>query len=399
MNDGRGFTIHNTVVIGTPVLLTGGTEIQTLFLVRVLVGLGKRVVVCCYHEHDSAMVDAYRESGAEVILLSLPRARSLFSMIRLVGVLTRSFRELQPEIIHLQYLEPGLLATLAACFSRSRFVLLSIHYPFAGRPALNRWFFRLSATLSDGVLANSLATELSWFGSSRFFREGEELGHRKHWTIYNCVDYDRVRSIAESIDTDTMRRDLNFSGQYVLVVVGRLIAEKGHSVLFDALALVKERVPNLLLLIVGSGPVEGALRTRAAALGLNEHLRWCGTVSHDDAIRYLAIADCAIVPSVWKEAFGLVAAEAMAVGTVVIASSSGGLPELIEHGVSGFLVETGNAAALAEAIIGNAETRQRQQTIIEAARSRIRFVFSFDSYRSKMEAFYLQLSRVHQRKF
>ena len=90
MNVGSDSRTDNSVVIGTPVLLTGGTEVQSLFLVRVLMGLGKRMVVCRYHEQDVSMVTRHRQPGAEVMLLSLPRSRTLAAILSLTVLLTFS---------------------------------------------------------------------------------------------------------------------------------------------------------------------------------------------------------------------------------------------------------------------------------------------------------------------
>ena len=385
----------NTIVIGTPVLLTGGTEVQTLVLVRVLIHMGNRVVVCCYHEHDDKMVAAYQQAGAEVSLLSLPRARTPFAMINLVRTLRRSFRALRPDIIHLQYLEPGLLAALAAFLSDSRVMLLSIHHPFSGKPARHRWFFRFAAALSDQVIANSLATESSWFGSSQLFDSNARMAERKHWTIYNCVDYHHVREIVASSNPNSVSEQPDLSGRYVLVVLGRLSPEKGHAVLINALAIVKSRIPNVLLLVVGSGPIEHILRVQATNLGLEGNIRWCGTVSHDGAIRQLASAQCVVVPSL-LEGFGLAAAEAMAAGTLVIASSVGGLPEVLDNGTAGILVEPGSAPALAEAILSSPNDPAKRQQMKETALLRVQRMFSPESYGSRMEAFYRKISRIHE---
>jgi hypothetical protein len=99
------------VIIGIPCLLPGGTEFQTLQLARVLRDAGHEVSVCCYFEHDPAMVAAF----GQVNLLGLERSISPW---RLVSVLRRAFAG--ADVVHVQYMAPGFLAVLAAELSGAR---------------------------------------------------------------------------------------------------------------------------------------------------------------------------------------------------------------------------------------------------------------------------------------
>ena len=104
---------HKNVFIFTPILLLGGTEIQTLNLIRVLINLGYTVTVCCYFEFDESVVSQYRNAGVKLILLKLNRSISfignLFKLfivfIRLVAILNKY----KPNIVHVQYLAPGFI--------------------------------------------------------------------------------------------------------------------------------------------------------------------------------------------------------------------------------------------------------------------------------------------------
>jgi glycosyltransferase involved in cell wall biosynthesis len=113
--------------------------------------------------------------------------------------------------------------------------------------------------------------------------------------------------------------------------VGRLVAEKGAALAVEAFTTAAGE--SDVLELVGAGPEERALRALAARLGLNGRVCFTGAVPQEEALRRIASYDVLVVPSLatrsWKEQFGRVAAQAMAVGTPVLAAASGSLPEVL----------------------------------------------------------------------
>jgi glycosyltransferase involved in cell wall biosynthesis len=133
----------------------------------------------------------------------------------------------------------------------------------------------------------------------------------------------------------------------LLGFVGRLLVEKGAAVLLDAMALLPSRFGAVRLWIAGDGPERPALTAQAARLGLAGRVDFLGHLPRaavGDRFREVAVQ---VVPSIWTEPFGLVTAEAMARGTPVVASAVGGARELLQDGVTGFLVPPANPRALA----------------------------------------------------
>jgi len=142
----------------------------------------------------------------------------------------------------------------------------------------------------------------------------------------------------------------------VVLTVRRLVRRMGLTALLDAMADLRARVPDALLLIAGRGPEAEALRHRIRTLGLEDHVRLLGFVP--DALLPLAYraADLCVMPSQALEGFGLTALESLAAGTPVLVTPVGGLPEVVE-GLGGDLVLAGHgardlAAGLAEALMG-----------------------------------------------
>ena len=128
-----------------------------------------------------------------------------------------------------------------------------------------------------------------------------------------------------------------------LLFVGQLISGKGVQLLLTAMAQMK--TPRTLD-VVGTGNMEGELKGLAARLGLADRVRWRGF--QEDPQAWMRMAKCVVVPSFWQEPYGLVAAEAVALGRPVVAFAIGGLPEAC--GGKATLVPPGDVNALAQAL-------------------------------------------------
>jgi glycogen synthase len=136
----------------------------------------------------------------------------------------------------------------------------------------------------------------------------------------------------------------------LVLLIGRLVYEKGFQLALEAMPRVIAAVPGTRFLVAGSGTHEEELKKQAKELGLMEHGTFLGWIG-DDVLRSLyGIADLTVVPSIY-EPFGLVALEAMASGCPVIVADTGGLREVVPHEGAGLRFRPRDPAALAEVAI------------------------------------------------
>ncbi len=190
--------------------------------------------------------------------------------------------------------------------------------------------------------------------------------------IPNGIDPRDLRPVG---DLKALRREFAKPEERLVVLVGRLVYEKGFQLALDALPGVIERVGNVRFLVAGSGTHEAELKAQAERLGLLEHGAFLGWIG-DDALHSLyRIADLCVVPSIY-EPFGLVALEAMASGCPCIVADTGGLREVVPAGERvGLRFNGGDAAHLGtmiERLLTDDELRER--LVVEASEH----VLSFD---------------------
>jgi glycosyltransferase involved in cell wall biosynthesis len=145
---------------------------------------------------------------------------------------------------------------------------------------------------------------------------------------------------------------------YVVSFVGKLTDFKGIDVLLDAAAIYEHELGEVLTLIVGDGELREALKAQAQRLGLGG-VHFLGHQAQTDVAKIYNIADVSTVPS-RIEPFGLVAVEAMACGTPVVATNEGGLPDFIHEGV-GLLVDVDDPQGLADAIMSEIRSGTKER--------------------------------------
>ena len=158
--------------------------------------------------------------------------------------------------------------------------------------------------------------------------------------LRNGVDLEVFRPL----DRPLLRKELGMRGR-TLLSVGNLVELKGHDIAIDAL----REMPETELVIVGAGPIKEQLESRARRLRVSDRVRFTGTLSQTELVRYYNAADCLVLCSS-REGMPNVILESLACGTPVVATPVGGVPEIVKDRVAGVLMEQRSPARLVAAI-------------------------------------------------
>ncbi len=345
----------------------GGAQRGALEAMRRLDRRRFEPVLLCVRRRG-ALVDAAVEAGAVVRLLGrMERARDP----RAVTAIAAALRELRADAVIVQHYSRVLPYALAA--SRVAGVPQSIVQHQGHRPPRGRARRAAERVLRPGLryLAISAATAAALRADGAPAADIALVPH----------GVDLLRFAPR--DRATARADLELERDRPIVLVpARLDPVKGHADLLAALPALRERVPDVLVVCVGDGPLRRTLPALARAAGLAEAVRFVG--HRKDMPRWLAACDLVCLPS-RAEGLSLALLEAHAAGRASIASAVGGIPEVIVDRKTGLLVPPRSSALLASALASLLEHPDGCAVLARAARQRAEAHFSADTSARRLE--------------
>jgi len=184
------------------------------------------------------------------------------------------------------------------------------------------------------------------------------------------------------------REELGFSGRtFVFGAAGRFSREKGHRVLLDAFAMLHRMLPGqpMKLLLLGEGREENALRSQARRLGIEPHVCFAGFQRRSAA--WMKVMNCLVQPSLTDGTPNSVL-EAMLLGIPVIATDTGGIPDVVDDGETGLLVEPDSALELAKAMKKMVRSSTLRNHLASEAKYRVAQEFSPTRQRELLEMLY-----------
>jgi glycosyltransferase involved in cell wall biosynthesis len=176
-------------------------------------------------------------------------------------------------------------------------------------------------------------------------------------------------------------------GPSMIFACRQLFPRKGIRFLVEAAAQLKPRFPDLKVVVAGDGFERPDLIALAERLGIARDVTFLGWVPNSELPQYYRAAALSVIPSL-EEGFGIPAAEAMGCEWAVVASDAGGLPEVVEHGVTGLIVPRGDANALAKAIGELLADPARRTRMGQAGRERALRLFDWDRTAEQFEQIY-----------
>ncbi len=348
----------------------GGAQHYVHQLARAARGAYDVTVLC---GPGGLLVERLRTEGIRVV--EIPGFRRNLHPVRDAQAflqLAHFLRGERVDLLHANSTKAGLLARMAAPAARVPVVVFTAHgWAFTeGRPPWVQRF--LAKTESFGA---RLATRIICV--SEYDRD---LAVR-----FGVASRGRMTVIRNGVDPDPFLRDYKATGtRPTIVMIGRLVPPKDPLCLVDAV----RRLPEARLVFLGDGPLRTRIEAAARRGGVDARVSLLG--SRPDVAAVLRTCDIFALPSRW-EGLPFAVIEAMMAGLPVVATRVGGLPELVEHGVTGFLVPAGDAGALEEALRALVTDETLRRRMGAAGRQRALREFTADRMVRETLALYASL--------
>ena len=291
-------------------------------------------------------IEEAKDRGVKVVpISSLVRKIAPVQDLQAFFSLWRLMLQERPDIVHTHTSKTGILGRWAAKMAGVPIIVHTPHgHVFYGHfgPLVSRFFLaieRLMASITDRMVALSEGERTDYI---RFSVSSPD----KIVTIHSGVEIDRYMKAEVNVEEKRRSLGLNPNG-LVVGTVGWLLPIKGPIHLLNAMAHIWRNHPEIRLVFVGKGELEGKLRAEASRMGVSERVTFLGW--RDDIPEIMQILDIFVLPSL-NEGMGRVLVEAMAAGRPVVASKVGGIPDLVEHKKNGFLVGPGDVNGTSLAI-------------------------------------------------
>ena len=194
------------------------------------------------------------------------------------------------------------------------------------------------------------------------------------------LPYEKINVVPNGININSfngIERDYNFRRQYaadnekIILFMGRLVYEKGIQHLIDAMPKILSNYNDVKLIVAGKGGMLDELKAKVDFLGLSQKVYFTGYLNSKQVPKMYKCADISVFPSTY-EPFGIVALEAMLAGVPTVVSDTGGLNEIIDHGVNGMKSYTENANSLADSILTLLFDQQLCSEITKNAKQKVK---------------------------
>lgn len=369
---------ERTILQVVPRLDSGGAERTSLEIAGAVARAGGRAIVVSAGGRLSCDIE---NAGGEVVIAPVDSKNPMVIMSN-SALLTRMIREYNVDLIHARSRAPAWSALRAAKRAGIPFVT-TYHGAYSAKGPIKR-LYNSSMLRADRVIANSR------FTAERILADAPDVADRLR-VIPRGVDVDLFdpHKISEKRVNQIRRAwKLGESSGLKLLLPARLTPWKGHETAIAAISLLKERLagkgatgqdPGLTLVFCGGAQgkhdYERRLRAMIDECGVSDMVHLVGECA--DMPAAYAWADVVLAPSTRPEAFGRVVVEAGAMAKPVVAADHGGPHETVIHGETGYLVEPGDAPALAQAIMRlRNQSADSRGMMGEIARARATSVYS-----------------------
>src|SRR6185437_6086405 len=319
----------------------GGSERQALQLLRQLHESGRcNVRIACLQDKGSLRADAEALGVGEIPEYALTSFYDL-NFARQLRRFTRFLKENRIDVVHTHCFYTNVFGMAGAFLARVPARVTSKGETEGFRTPMQKRVERMAFRLAHRVIANCKMVE------NQLIREG--LAPKRIIQHYNGLDLDRLK-VRDGIRREEARAvfGLPSNRRFVTIVANLHNPVKAHPMFLRAATLVRRAVPDAAFIIAGEGELQPMLREFAAELGIADDVFFIGRC---DRVAELLFASDIGVLSSRAEGFANAILEYMAAGLPVVATDVGGLREAVAEGETGFLVESGDHATMADRII------------------------------------------------
>jgi glycosyltransferase involved in cell wall biosynthesis len=369
-------------VFGVEPFRIGGTETYARELSQQLDRRGWKSVLCFLTPPTPEVREFLNAANVSIEVLDREIGFKRSAIDKMATIL----RKQQPEILHLHY--TGLLSPypwLARWYGVKQ-VFFTDHasQPAAHVPTRATWWKRIVARMINWPLTRVIC--VSGYGH-RCFTARDLVPASRCQMIYNGVDLTRVH---ESVERGfKFRKRFNIGPEKKIVLqVSWIIPEKGIPDLMSAARKVVAQDPNVHFVLVGEGNFRGEYMRAAQEMGLARNITWTGLLADPFTEGAYDAADVVCQVSRWEEVFGWVIAEAMAYHKPIIATRVGGIPEIVDNGESGYLIERGDVDRLSEKILELVHDDAERQRMGEAGAQKVKDKFELSKNVAQLIASY-----------
>lgn len=354
----------------------GGAETQLVGLANGLAARGWRVTVVCYRAlSDRSLAPVLRAPGVKLITLNAREGAWRYASLLSAAA---AVRRVKPDVLVGLMFHGMMTARLLGRTLGVPVNVSSVHSDRHG--AVREQLLRLTRAMPDSVVALSE-------GLSRGLVRASVAKEEHTEAVPNAIDIDRYEGAASRLEA---RRGFGVAdGRYLWLAAGRLEVEKDFPNMLRAFHILSKRRPEATLLIAGDGTKKASLQASIRRLGLFDKVHLVGL--REDMPNLLTASDAVVLSSAW-EGMPMVVLEAMAARRPVVATSVGAIPDLIEDGLTGFLVPPRSSEALAAAMERAMETAgEARAAMVEEAYTRVRTMCSTPIVLDKWETLFDRL--------
>lgn len=342
----------------------GGQRVYVSILARNLLRLGHRPLVAC--PKDSVLAGECRANGVEVLdEFRFAGGFTPVSFSRDIRSAMRVRSENDIDIIHVNGSRDHWVFGTATLLSREKVPIVRTYHntrPVKRNP-LTRFLYR---NLTDQVIS-VCAYVKEMLGESPAFDGGEIA------VIHNGID---IEKFTPSPPLAAVRQELGLSPENIVIgIVGRLDWDKGHKYLFEAVApLIHGEFPQLKIVVVGFGKKHKELLALCRRLDISQNVKFLG--ARNDIAQIISVFDIGAHPSIGVDTSSFAIKEMMAMEKPVVCSTYGGLTEIADDGVTGFLVPPRDSARLRERIVELCRSPELRRQLGKAAREKVEREFT-----------------------